>query len=286
MMRSKYYTFIKRLVASTLLISYAVLSFATKDVQIRVSTLFRTSKNIILDTEKLPKLYSRLIVDVKCDLGGENLILPLGAELLIERKGYIDNGVIKGNKSILTVVKSNPAIGLNILISGVWHNAEVYDSWFDFDKSPGFVSNRIIENTLSLTDDSHFCHIYFQADRTYFFELPYKGAANLADRLPYSMVGQVKKRKYTDLYKDEYSFVRIFTIPSNTHLTIQNHFKMLPTNQGTYFIFWEYGKAQSPEMQRSIFMILLLLKDQIIMVNGDMFSAVRFVLIFSLRILQ
>ncbi len=242
MIRSEYYIFITRLITSTLLIFYSVLSFAAEDVQIRVSTLLGISSNKILDTEKLPKSYSRLIVDVKCDLGGENLILPLGAELLIERKGYIDNGVIKGNKSILTVERSKPAIGLNILISGTWHNDEVYDSWFDFDNSPNFVSNRIIENALSLTDDSHFCHIYFQADRTYFFELPYKGEANLGDRLSYSMVGKVKKRKYEDLHNDEYSFARIFTIPSNTHLTIQNRFQMLPTNQGVYFVFWEYGK--------------------------------------------
>lgn len=137
----------------------------------------------------------------------------------------------------MTVKSQGPVIGLNILILGTWHNDEVYDSWFYFDNSPDFVSNCIIKNALSLTDDFHFCHIYFQADRNYFFELPYKGEANLGDKLPYSMVGKVKKRKYADLYKDEYSFLRIFTIPSNTHLTIQNHFRMLPTNQGAYFVF-------------------------------------------------
>lgn len=68
----------------------------------------------------------------------------------------------------MTVKSQGPVIGLNILILGTWHNDEVYDSWFYFDNSPDFVSNCIIKNALSLTDDFHFCHIYFQADRNYF----------------------------------------------------------------------------------------------------------------------
>lgn len=241
-MMCKYNTFIAKLIVSNLLLFYSISIFAVEDAHIRVSKILRASKENVLSTEKLPKFYSKLIIDIKCELGGGSLILPSGAELAIEGKGYIDNGIIKGNNSVLTVTSKKAGIGLNILFSGAWHNAEVYDTWFDFDNSPNFVSNRIIENALSLTDDFHFCHIYFQADRSYFFELPYKGDANLGDKLPYSMAGKVKKRKYSDLYKDEYSFLRIFTISSNTHLTIQNHLKMLPTNQGAYFVFWEYGK--------------------------------------------
>lgn len=236
------YHFTMKLIAISFFIFYTVSIFAVEGTYIRVSTVVETSKDNILYTEKLPKFYSKLIVDVKCELGGGTLILPPIAELIIEEKGYIDNGVIRGNNSVLTVTSQDPVIGLNILISGIWHNVEVYDSWFDFNNSPNFVSNRIIENVLSLTEDSHFCHIYFQADRIYFFELPYKGETNLGDQLPYSMVGKTKKRKYEDLYKDKYYFTRIFTIPSNTHLTIHNHLKMLPTNQGAYSVFWEYKK--------------------------------------------
>lgn len=224
------------------LICYTIPMFAVENVSVRMSTIFLSSKDNILKMKILPRNYSKLIIDTKCDLGGDDLILPLGAELMIEEKGYIDNGGIRGNNSLLTVVSANPAIGLNVLISGNWINAEVYDSWFDFNDSPNFVSNYIIENIFSLTDDFHFCHIYFQTDRTYLFELPYKGETNLGDKLPFSMVGKTKKRKYADLYKDEYDYIRIFTIPSNTHLTIQNHLRMLPTNQGAYFVFWEYGK--------------------------------------------
>ena len=238
-----FYNIIVRLTVSSLLIFCTTLIFATENISIRVSAILQTSNDNVLSTEQLPKVYSKLIVDVKCELAGNHLILPPKAELLIEGKGYIDNGVIKGNNSVLIVKSQDPVIGLNVLISGTWHNDEVYDSWFDFNYSPDFVSNNIIKNVLSLTDDSHFCHIYFQADRTYFFELPYIGEANLGDKLPYSMIGKTKKRRYSDLYKDEYSFIRIFTIPSNTHVTIQNHFKMFPTNQGAYFVFWEYGKS-------------------------------------------
>lgn len=222
---------------------YITPCLAVEAAYIRLSAFFQNSKNNILCTEKLPKYYSKLIVDVKCELEGRSLILPLGAELVIEKKGYIDGGQIKGNKSVLTVIEQKSVIGLNIEISGTWHNSVVYDSWFDFNSSPNFVSNRIIENILSLTDDLHFCHIYFLADRIYFFELPYKEEANLGDKLPYSMQGKKKKRKYSELYLDKYSFIRIFTIPSNTHITIQNQLQMLPTNQGAYFVFWEFGKS-------------------------------------------
>ena len=238
-----YHTIVGKMIVCGFLIFHTFSIFAAKDVCIRVSTVLGETKGNLLFTEKLPEIYSKLIVDVQCELGGERLILPSSAELIIEGKGHIDNGIIEGNKSVLSVTTQKPVIGLNILILGIWHNTEVYDSWFDFNNSPDFVSNRIIENILSLTDDFHFCHIYFQANRKYFFELPYKGETNLGDRLPYSMLGKEKKRKYSDLYKDDYSSTRIFTIPSNTHLTIQNHFKMLPTNQGAYFIFWEYGKS-------------------------------------------
>lgn len=232
-----------RLVLICSFIFYIIPGLAVEVAYIRLSAFFQNSRSNILYTENLPKYYLKLIVDVKCELEGRDLVLPLGSELVIEEKGYIDGGVIKGNKSVLTVKEQKAVIGLNVKISGTWHNSVVYDSWFDFNDSPNFVSNRIIENILSLTDDFHFCHIYFQADRIYFFELPYKGEANLGDKLPYSMLGKKKKRKYSNLYSDEYSFIRIFTIPSNTHLTIQNQLRMLPTNQGAYFVFWELGKS-------------------------------------------
>lgn len=164
-------------------------------------------------------------MDKTCDLAGKCLRLPASAELCIEQNGLIDNGMIQGrgnNLSVLNVDK--PVIGCKLRILGKWKNQVVFDSWFCFDESPSFVSNDIIKNILSLTDGEHFCHIYFQTDRTYYFELPYKGETNLGDKVSFTMSGNKKIRKWSDLNKNEYSFLRIFTIPSNTHLTIDNCF--------------------------------------------------------------
>lgn len=218
-------------------------SFAAKKKDIlRVSEILKNQPKNILNVSDLPKEYSTLIVDTPCNLGGKTLFLPLEADLVIEGKGYIDNGKIEGKKSLLTVKNLREVIGLNIIIAGVWCNSIVYDYWFEFDSSADFISNDIIKNIFALTNDFYFCHIYLEANRTYFFELPYKGDANLGDMLPYRMKKGVKKRQYYNLYKDKYSFLRIFTIPSRTHVSIQNTLKMLPTNQGAYFVFWEYAK--------------------------------------------
>lgn len=209
------------------------------------STLLAKMKSVdaILDVESLPRSYSRLIIDVKCELAGKCLSLPMEADLVFVEGGYLDKGEIRGNSSRLLVQKSAVAIGLDILISGVWNNDIVYDSWFDFNKLSSFVSNDVIDNILSLTTDDQFCHIYFIADRTYYIELPYKNDTYIGDRLSYSVVNKKKKRNYSEIYKNEHSYLRIFTIPSNTHLTIRNHFQLLPTNQGAYFVFWEYKKC-------------------------------------------
>ena len=205
--------------------------------------LCRAKSTAILDIEKIPMNFSKLVIDVECSLADKCLNLPMAAELCFVSKGYIDKGEIKGNHSKLSVQTDSPVIGLDVSLSGVWCNSLVYDSWFDFDSSPFFISNRIINNILSLTNDDYFCHIVFQADRVYYFELPYKSDANIGDKLSYSIVGGKKKRNYAELYKNKYAYLRIFTIPSNTHLTIHNRFQMLPTSQGAYFVFWEYKKT-------------------------------------------
>lgn len=218
-------------------------AIAQEKVVYASNLISRSGTGAVLEIEKLPIYYSRLVIDVECDLADKCLSLPFDAELCFVSKGHIDKGEIKGNHSRLNVHTDFPAIGLDVIISGVWCNSQVYDSWFDFNASSSFVSNRIINNILGLTNDDEFCHIVFQADRTYYFELPYKGDTHIGDRLSYSMVNGKKKRNYAELYKDKYAHLRIFTIPSNTHLTIQNSFRMLPTNQGAYFVFWEYKKT-------------------------------------------
>lgn len=75
--------------------------------------------------------------------------------------------------------------------------------------------------------------IHFEAVRTYYFVLPYKGRANLGDDV---------RPNYSLLYTEAYSFLRIFYLKSNTRLIINNELRMLPTNQGAYTVFWVSGK--------------------------------------------
>lgn len=227
-----------------LLIFTSLFSVTAQEKVIYAGNLIsKSGTGTVLEIEKIPTNFSKLVIDVKCSLANKCLFLPMGSELCFVGKGYIDEGEIRGNHSKLSVQTDSSVIGLDILISGIWCNTQVYDSWFDFNNSPLYVSNHIIKNILNLTNDDCFCHITFQADRTYYFELPYKGDTHIGDRIPYSKVNGKKKREYAELYKDKYAYLRIFTIPSNTHLTIDNNFQMLPTNQGIYFVFWEYKKA-------------------------------------------
>lgn len=77
-----FYNIIVRLTVSSLLIFCTTLIFATENISIRVSAILQTSNDNVLSTEQLPKVYSKLIVDVKCELAGNHLILPPKAELL------------------------------------------------------------------------------------------------------------------------------------------------------------------------------------------------------------
>lgn len=174
-------------------------------------------------------------------LNGKKIELPLGYKLVFSG-GSLDNGEIEGNHSYLVFQKKKAGIKLNLKISGTWNNKDVYDTWFEFDESPDYVANHVIENILSMSNDQTECHLHFDEPRTYHFELPYKGPTDLGERISYDMVDGKKSRHWYELYDDRFAFLRIFTIPSNTHVTINNHFQMIPTNQGAYFVFWEYDK--------------------------------------------
>ncbi len=195
----------------------------------------------ILTQEMLDEATNTFVVRKNYNLLGRTLVVPDGMILLFA-SGSMDNGELQGTNSSLKVVGKSPVFGVNLKISGIWNVPEVHDGWFVFDESEGFVSNQIIKNILALSNDETPCHIFFEERRTYFFELPYKGRADIGARISYEMVNGEKKRHYGDIYNEEFSYLRIFTIPSRTHLTISNTLKMLPTNQGAYFIFWEYGK--------------------------------------------
>lgn len=194
-----------------------------------------------LDQKMIDEAKGSFTVTKAYSLLNDTIVLPKGFKLIFDG-GSLDDGVIVGNESSIEIVSSKPVLGLEITIKGTWNQKEVFDMWFVFKKDTTFVANSIIENILALTDDYHQTHIHFDADRVYHVELPYKGRTDIAKKFKYVYEGEKKKIDYSDVYDDSFSFFRIFTIPSNTHLTLNNRIELMPTNQGAYFLFWEYGK--------------------------------------------
>lgn len=195
----------------------------------------------ILTQEMLDMAKETFLVKKDYTLMGKTLVIPDGLCLRFVG-GRFDNGELCGTNSRIEVIGRSPVFGLDVKISGIWKVPEVHDGWFEFDDSPDFISNQLINNILAFSNDSTQCHIFFEEDRTYYFELPYKGRADLGNMVSVRKTNGKTKRNYAELYNDDYAFLRIFTIPSNTHVTINNTLKMLPTNHGAYFVFWEYGK--------------------------------------------
>lgn len=195
----------------------------------------------VLTQQMLDSAKETFVVNKDFRLFGQRLVIPEGVCLCFSG-GTLDGGELCGTNSRIEVQGDGPVFGLDLIISGTWDVPEVHDGWFAFDDTPKAVSNQLINNMLAFSNDDSPCHLFFEEDRTYYFELPYKGRANIGETLPVSIVDGQKKRVYSKLYTETYSFLRIFTIPSHTHLTVNNTLKMLPTDHGAYFIFWEYGK--------------------------------------------
>ena len=162
------------------------------------------------------------------DLNHCVLTIPEGCTLQFDG-GTISNGSLSGNFTKIIADSSTVIFGQQIHIEGSWNIADIYDEWFWFDTDPSYISNDTIKNILALSNDSINNTIHFDANRTYYFELPYKGRANLGDDI---------RPDYWKLNTPDYDFLRIFTgVTSNTHLVVNNTLQMLPTNQGAYFIF-------------------------------------------------
>lgn len=195
----------------------------------------------VLHQSDLDKAKSVFVIDNDFDLAGETITIPKGVKISF-KGGHIENGIIIGNSTRLYVDQDKPAFGLNLTIKGKWLIKDVYDKWFDFNPEPTYKSNRIIKNILALSNDDTRCHIHFDEDRVYYFELPYKGRPDIWNIVSLKTENGKSVRRYDDIYDEKYADLRIFTIPSNTHVTINNTLKMLPTRAGAYFIFWEYDK--------------------------------------------
>lgn len=186
----------------------------------------QSNKNILTQSMiNMPNNVYKIRYDF--DLNGATINLPANSVLQFVG-GSIKNGTLNGNNTVIEA-DSNAVIFDSVVIEGTWNVEHIYDSWFAFNTSPSYVSNQIITNILALSSDDVYNTIHFDADRTYYFELPYKGRANLGDDV---------RPNYWLLNTEEYAFLRIFTgFTSNTHLIVNNTIQMLPTNQGAYFIF-------------------------------------------------
>lgn len=192
----------------------------------------QSNKNILTQSMiNMPNNVYKIRYDF--DLNGATINLPANSVLQFVG-GSIKNGTLNGNNTVIEA-DSNAVIFDSVVIEGTWNIEHIYDSWFAFNTSPSYISNQIITNILALSNDDVYNTIHFDADRTYYFELPYKGKTNLGDDV---------RPDYWKLSTEEYSFLRIFTnFTSNTHLIVNNTIQMLPTNQGAYFIFHIEGKS-------------------------------------------
>ena len=186
----------------------------------------QSNKNILTQSMiNMPNNVYKIRYDF--DLNGATINLPANSVLQFVG-GSIKNGTLNGNNTVIEA-DSNAVIFDSVVIEGTWNVEHIYDSWFAFNTSPSYISNQIITNILALSNDDVYNTIHFDADRTYYFELPYKGRANLGDDV---------RPDYWKLNTEEYAFLRIFTgVTSNTHLIFNNTLQMVPTNQGAYFIF-------------------------------------------------
>lgn len=202
-----------------------------------------SAQSSVLTQEMINKSKKSFTISKAYTLNHKSIVLPKNYKLIF-KDGSIDDGTIQGNGAMIEVMTQQPVFGTEIKISGSWNVANIYDSWFKIrNNDKTFVSNQIIENILKLANDRVQNHIYFSQDRTYYFELPYKNNGNFGEMISYKMVNGVKKRNYFELYDAPYSYLRIFTIPSNTHVTMNSTLQMLPTSIGAYFVFWEKDKT-------------------------------------------
>lgn len=192
----------------------------------------QSNKNILTQSMiNMPNNVYKIRYDF--DLNGATINLPANSVLQFVG-GSIKNGTLNGNNTVIEA-DSNAVIFDSVVIEGTWNVEHIYDSWFAFNTSPSYISNQIITNILALSNDNVYNTIHFDADRTYYFELPYKGRANLGDDV---------RPDYWKLFTDDYAFLRIFIgVTSNTHLIFNNILQMVPTNQGAYSVFYIANKS-------------------------------------------
>lgn len=185
---------------------------------------------------------SVFVIKKQYDLNGETISFP--EEMVLKfAGGKLMNGVIDGNRSKIISNQDTPLFGENITINGSWIVPDIYDTWFEFEQDSCSASNGLISNMLALASDSIDNQINFNRNVTYYIEHPYVGDVQIGDQVSfeYTETGS-RKFHYREIFDDDFSYLRIFTIPSNVRICINSHLQLLPTELGAYFIFWGKGK--------------------------------------------
>ena len=126
------------------------------------------------------------------DLNGASITIPENC-ILDFQGGSLKNGKIIGNNTSIKAGKEDCIFKLEVQISGTWLIYCIYDSWFEYYSDTTTPNNSVITNIFSLSNNDIHNTIYFDAPRTYWFELPYKGNAAL---------GLEVRPEYSKLYED------------------------------------------------------------------------------------
>ena len=148
-------------------------------------TFAASSQGTTLLTQKMLDQAGGTFVVKKCYTAkGAKLYLTNKQKLVFEG-GVIDDAELVGNHSLVKVIGEKPVFGKKVVISGIWDVKEAHDGWFAYEKGKDFLSNQLIKNMLAFSNDNTYCHLFFEEDRIYYFELPYRGNAKLGDEFSY-----------------------------------------------------------------------------------------------------
>ena len=209
---------------------------------ILLNVMHVAAEQMLLTQQMANKAKNTLVIDQDYTLGGKTVTLPKKCRIIVKEGGRLDNGTIRGKQSQIMAERDLTFIGKSLRIEGSWRQEEIWDDWFEFDNSKTFVSNLLIDNMLALCDDFIDNHIHLQRGRTYYVELPYKGRSDVAELISFHMESGKKMRHYEEFFGEGYEYLHVFTIPSNTRLTIEGRLQLLPNYMGVYFLFYENDK--------------------------------------------
>ena len=122
----------------------------------------------LLTQKMLDQAGATFVVKKNYTANGAKLNLANKQKLVFEG-GMIDDAELVGNHSTVKVSSKTPVFGKKVVISGIWDVKEAHDGWFVYEKGKGFLSNQLIQNMLTFSNDKTFCHLFFEEDRVYYF---------------------------------------------------------------------------------------------------------------------